>query len=486
MNLVDAILFQCRRQPPVAAICVPGQERGLISYRRLEQGIHNISRRLQSFGLAPGSIVAVNIQDVILHTATLLALMRLGLATLTIPDGLPALPFDIDALISDAEIPGSTGGRVVRVDYSWMQGDGQPIDPRYVPSTDEKTICRLMLTSGSTGIPKAVAVSQRLLSDRINRHLTVFGNKFPGCDRLYSDMLISTSLGFQFLIYSLLRGGTIIFPGDRFDSTLQAIEEYKVQCLIAPPGGLETFVRWFDTIPAYQSSIELIFCGGDILSSSLSNHVRSRICSHIVVAYGSTEASMTAAALAHEIMGTAGAVGFVTPGTTVQIVDRSGTVLRPGREGLLRIRSDYAVDGYLNSPEETTQAFRDGWFYPGDIGALDEDELLVITGREQITLNIGGDKINPEAIERVLAAFDGVREAGVFSLPNEFGNNEICAAVVCEGKPDEQKLKAHCAAHLALNSVPSRIFFASRLPRNDMGKIDRLHLPSIAGQTSGG
>ena len=206
-----------------------------------------------------------------LHTATLLALMRLGLATLTIHDGLPALPFNIDALISDAEIPGSTGGRVVRVDHSWMQGDGRPIDPRYVPSTDEKTICRLMLTSGSTGIPKAVAVSQRLLSDRINRHLTVFGNKFPGCDRLYSDMLISTSLGFQFLIYSLLRGGTIIFPGDRFDLTLQAIEEYKVQCLIAPPGGLENFVRWFDTIPAYQSSIELIFCGGDILSSSLSN-----------------------------------------------------------------------------------------------------------------------------------------------------------------------------------------------------------------------
>ena len=195
---------------------------------------------------------------------------------------------------------------------------------------------------------------------------------------------------------------------------------------------------------------------------------------------------MTAAAFAHEIMGTAGAVGFVTPGTTVQIVDRSGTVLRPGREGLLRIRSDYAVDGYLNSPEETTQAFRDGWFYPGDIGALDEDELLVITGREQTTLNIGGDKINPEAIERVLAAFDGVREAGVFSLPNEFGNNEICAAVVCEGKPDEQKLKAYCAAHLALHSVPSRIFFASRLPRNEMGKIDRVHLPSIAGQTSGG
>ena len=94
---------------------------------------------------------------------------------------------------------------------------------------------------------------------------------------------------------------------------------------------------------------------------------------------------MTAAALAHEIVGSPGAVGFVTPGTAVQIVDRSGTVLPPGQEGLVRIRSDYAVDGYLGNPEETAQTFRDGWFYPGDIGTLGVDDLLIITGREQPT-----------------------------------------------------------------------------------------------------
>src|SRR5258705_8369975 len=98
MNIVDAILFQCRRQPPVAAICVPGQERGLISYRRLEQSIHNISRRLLSLGLAPGSIVAVNVKDAILHVAMLLAAARLGIVTLSVRDRVPQLPFKIDTL----------------------------------------------------------------------------------------------------------------------------------------------------------------------------------------------------------------------------------------------------------------------------------------------------------------------------------------------------------------------------------------------------
>ena len=73
----------------------------------------------------------------------------------------------------------------------------------------------------------------------------------------------------------------------------------------------------------------------------------------------------------------------MTPGTTVQIVDGSGAVLSPGQEGIVRIKSDDAVDGYLGDAAETAQAFRDGWFYPGDTGTLDADEMLVVTGRVQ-------------------------------------------------------------------------------------------------------
>ena len=484
MNILDTILFQCRQQPPVAAICVPGQDGGLISYRRLERSIHNISRRLLSLGLRQGSIVALSIKDSILHAATLLALARFGVATLSVRDNVPPLPFAIDALICDSRLPLSTIERVALIDSSWMEGDGQPIERRHIPPIKDNDIFRLVMTSGTTGNSKAVAISHRLLSGRIGWHLTMFGNRFPRCDRFYSDMPLTTVLGFQMLIYSLLRGGTMVLPGDRFEATLQAIEDYKVQCMIAPPGGLELLSRWYDVIPSYQSNLELIVCAGDVLSSQLSSRVRSRMCSHLVAVYGSTEMGTTATAHAHAISDTPGAVGFVTPGAAVQIVDRSETVLPPGQEGLLRIRSDYAVDGYFGNPEETAKTFRNGWFYPGDIGRLGDDDLLMITGRDQTTLNIGGDKINPEAIERVLTAFDGVLEAGAFGLPNELGNNEVCAAIVCREQVDQQKLKAHCEAHLTPSFVPSRVFLTDRLPRNDMGKIDRRQLLTLAGRTA--
>ena len=105
MNIVDPLLFQCRRQPPVAAICVPGPGIGLISYRRLERYIHNITRRLHTLGLPPKSIVAVNIKDVIFHAAVLLALTRLGMVTISLREDQRSLPIKTDALIADPTLP---------------------------------------------------------------------------------------------------------------------------------------------------------------------------------------------------------------------------------------------------------------------------------------------------------------------------------------------------------------------------------------------
>src|SRR6266702_4286778 len=98
MNIVDPILFQCRRQPPAAAICVPGSGIGLISYRRLEQFVHNITRRLLPLGLPKQSVVAVNLQDDIFHAAVVLALTRLGMITVSLRDDQTFMPFPTDAL----------------------------------------------------------------------------------------------------------------------------------------------------------------------------------------------------------------------------------------------------------------------------------------------------------------------------------------------------------------------------------------------------
>jgi acyl-CoA synthetase (AMP-forming)/AMP-acid ligase II len=484
MNIVDPILFQCRRQPPVAAICVPGPGIGLISYRRLEQFVHNITRKLHTIGLPARSIVAVNIQDVIFHVAVLLALTRLGMITVSMREDAESVSIKTDALITDSRSLFNMV-RVIRADLGWTEGDGGPLEPHLLPQTHEDDLCRIILTSGTTSTPKAVAISHRLLAGRMARHISVFGNRLGNCSRIYSDVPVSSSLGFQFMIYALWRGGTAFFPGKDFESTLPAFEQYKVQCVVGSPGGFENLLRWFDVVPTYQSNIEVLLCAGDVLSPTLSDRLRSRMCSHLVTFYGSTEASMSATAHAHEIVAVPRAVGYVTPDVTIQVVDPSGVVLPLDQEGFVRIKSEYAVDQYFGNPEESSKVFRDGWFYPGDLGRLNSDGLLVITGREQSVLNLGGDKISPEAIELILSQFNGVIEAAAFGAPNEYGNREIWVAVVGHGPLDQQVLKEYCAARIPRPFAPARFYFVESLPHNEMGKLDRSRLHDWVNQTAG-
>ena len=485
MNIVDPILFQCRQQPPVAAICVPGAEIGLISCRRLALFIHNISRRLTATGLRPGQLVAVSIEDQIFHIAMLLALARLGMASVS-ARGAARLPLPIDGFITDKTLPAGVTDRVILADMSWTEGDGIPVD---APAVRPDDLCRVILTSGTTGESKGVPISHRLLADRIARHNTVFGARLADCRRIYSDMPITTSLGFQFLLATLWRGGTYFLPGDSFASTLTAMEQYRTQCVLAPPSGLELLLRWFEATPAYQSNLQVVLTSGDILSQALSRRVRARLCSHLVSIYGSTETATTASAPAHELDRMPGAVGYITPGVRAQIVDHDGVVQPPGSEGLLRIRSEVAVDRYLGEPSGSEHMFRDGWFRPGDFATLNAEGLLVITGRDKNVLSIGGDKISPEVVEAVVAAFPGIAEVAVTSLPNAVGNHEIIAVIVGNGEIDLEALGRHCATQLSPQFVPGHFAVTDHLPRNEMGKIDRPQLverlrASLAGQAS--
>jgi acyl-CoA synthetase (AMP-forming)/AMP-acid ligase II len=266
------------------------------------------------------------------------------------------------------------------------------------------------------------------------------------------------------------------------------MEQYRTQCVLAPPSGLELLLKWFEVTPVYQSNIQVVISGGDLLSQALSRRVRMRMCSHLVSVYGSTEAATTASAPAHEIDRMPGAVGYLAPGVRVQIVNHDGMVQPPGSEGLLRIRSEVAVDRYLGELSGSERTFRDGWFQPGDFATLDAEGLLVITGRDKNALSIGGDKISPEVIEAAVAAFPGIAEVAVTSLPNAVGNHEIIAVIVGNGEIDLEALGRHCAARLSPQFVPAHFAMTDRLPRNDMGKIDRPQLvewlrASLAGQS---
>jgi acyl-coenzyme A synthetase/AMP-(fatty) acid ligase len=478
MNIVDQILFHCRYQPPAAAICAPGKGIGLISYGRLERFVHNITRRAMRIGLAKGDIAAINVEDPIFEAAITLAFIRIGVVTYYIRGRQLPLDFRTHAIITDTPLPTAITGRIILVDLSWTEGDG--IAPDLSEAVGAEDGCRLILTSGTTGNPRAVVLSHKLLLARIARHQTVFGPRLGPCSRILSDLSLATSLGFQFLVYTLCRGGIFFLPGSDVETTFDSMEKFNVQALVCSPSGMMNMLTHYDAYSFYQSSLDVVICAGDVLAKSLSDRARARVSSNLVSVYGSTEASMTATAPAQALARLHGSVGYIAPGIEVEICDHSDRPLPCNSEGMIRVRSDFAVASYFGNPAESQQAFRDGWFYPGDIGTLTTDKILTISGRQKTLLNVGGDKINPERIEEVLLGFDGIVQAAAHGIPNELGIELVHALIVASTKVDFQRLHGHCLNHLPGVFVPTHFVRVNDIPRNEMGKIDRQRLASLA------
>jgi acyl-CoA synthetase (AMP-forming)/AMP-acid ligase II len=390
----------------------------------------------------------------------------------------------IDAVIADKYPASMNFSQVILADLSWTRGDGNPLESHEVHQGSADDICRIILTSGSTGEPKAIAFTHNMLADRIARHMIVLGSRLPSCSRIYSDLPISTAFGFRFLFYTLWRGGTFFFPGETFAATASAFEEFKVQCWLSSPGGLEILLKGYERFPTLPCEIETVIVPGDVLPKTLSDRIRARICPHVMSVYGATETTTTASAPVHFLGDIADAVGFAVPGVSLEIVNEAGEVLSRGKEGILRVKSRYAVNGYLGDPAASARAFRDGWFYPGDIAVLEENNLLRIVGRQDAVLNFGGDKVNPERIERTVSACPGVTECAAFGVPGELGLHVLWVAIVADPKLEDRALRDHCAARLPGQFQPAGFVRVDRLPRNEFGKIDRRKLPDLTKNTT--
>jgi acyl-CoA synthetase (AMP-forming)/AMP-acid ligase II len=481
MNVVEPILFHAKHDPPAPALCAPGTGLGTVSYARLARFINNVGHRAIGLGISPRQIVAIQVKDSVFHTVLALGLMHIGVATVSISGAVPQ-SLRVDAILT--ETPFAAGGashaKVITADISWLAGDGDPVDVRYVSRVTGDEICRIALTSGSTGEPKAVGFTHNNQLARLARYNHVFGKNFPKYSRFFSDYGMGSSGGFRHILYVLSRGGTMFFPGATPMDTLQTFELYKVQGLIASPGGLSGFLKFYDENRDFPCRFDVIISAGSPLHESLSERVRARMCSNLIFYYGTTETSTISSAPAHALTGIFGAVGYIAPGVSVRIVDESGKLLPPSREGSVRVRTPVSVNGYLNDYGQTELMFHDGYFDTGDVGYVTPDRLLAITGRKKEVLNLGGDKVSPQIIEEAITAFDGVRQAGVFTAPNELGIDEVWALLVHSGMLDEEGLRNYCRAKLAQTHVPVRFISVADLPRTESGKIDRGRLAAMA------
>jgi acyl-CoA synthetase (AMP-forming)/AMP-acid ligase II len=479
MNIVEPILYQSKLNPFGTAIATPGSGMGSLKYGQLAELIHNVARSAIKSGLTPTSTAALLVADPILHAALTLGLMRIGVVTMAligakIPENVP-----IDVILTDSpqQFPGVSN--VVAVNAAWLQGDGTAPDYERIYKGDEDDNCRIILTSGSTGRSKGIAFSHKVFSERISN----FASKGPGMvrvSRLFSGFGIASSPGFRLMMYILSNGGTIYYEGRDLQAALQYMHVYGVQGYSSSPHQLDVLLKYFEADPSLKCSFDFIICQGARLSPQLADRARSRLCQNLFTSYGSTETTTVACGPIGLKSITPAAVGYICPGVAVDILDADGRTLPPGREGTIRIRSRHTARGYVGDPQSTAEMFRDGGFYPGDLGFVTPDGILAITGRSKTALLLSGDSIAPEMIEDVLCAAPGVEQAAVCALDNAAGISEVHALIVAPSGFDAEALKAHCASKLSHVFVPVRFFPVGSLPRGGQGKIDRPQVSEIA------
>jgi acyl-CoA synthetase (AMP-forming)/AMP-acid ligase II len=471
VNVVDQIFFAAGFEPTALAVCAPGTHYNAVSYGRLTTMADAIGARGLAAGLRAGNTVAIAARDPIFHLSLILGMARIGVVTMSVHGAAWPSEVAVDAVLADRPLPATTA-RIIEVDRGWAE-TGASI--RTGPSAigDDDRLTRIVLTSGTTGAQKAVALRNIDVIRRLQSYTVFFGRQAAASTRLFVDVGLTTSYGYTWTLHVLARGGAVFFRGADPAETLQAFGLYNVEAMVASPAGIAEFLDYYERSPAFVCPFRVMVSGGGLMARALSERVRARMCPQLMVSYGSTEVSPVATAAAFRVADIPGAVGYVVPWLTVEAVDAAYRPLPAGTEGRIRIRGDTCVSGYVGNPAASGVIFRDGWFYPGDVGSITDERLLIVSGRQDAVLNLGGEKINPEAIEAVLLSCPGIIHAAVFAFPNARGVDEVRALVTTIGDIEPQSVRAHCARSLAADFVPARVVRVTEIPRNDMGRIDR-------------
>ena len=219
--------------------------------------------------------------------------------------------------------------------------------------------------------------------------------------------------------------------------------------------------------------------GGSALPASLAREAALRITPDVWIGYGATESSRIAAAPAISVQDVPGAVGVAPAGAVVEIVDEAGRPLPDGESGELRVRSWRTADGYLDDPAATAARFRDGWYHTGDIARRVPAGhplagRLVIEGRLDERMNLGGRKFMPQVLEGPALECPGVLDAAAFAVPAPDGLDQCWLAVSAGPGFDRDSLAPHLANYPGLPK--NRFAWVEAIPRNAMGKVERTRL----------
>ncbi len=342
------------------------------------------------------------------------------------------------------------------------------------PPAGRRTDAALLLfTSATNGAPKLVPLTWGNLRAMATREIRAL--QLSEADRLLSLMPLFHLHGLSSVLTQLFCGGAVIStPAFNPGALLTWLDQFRPTWFTTNATLNRAILALAREHPEVfrRASLRLIRSTGVIPEPELLTWLEEAAGAPVLTGYGLTEiggvARNTRDARKPRSVGR-------TSGLEVSIVDPDGNFLPAGSEGEIVVRGPSVTLGYLDDPEANQAAFRGGWFHTGDIGHLDGEGFLFITGRLKETIDRGGEKIIPQEVDEALAAHPALVEAAAFAIAHRtLGEDVAAAAVLRDGATvSELELRRFAAARLAPFKVPRRIVFIDKIPRTATGKPQR-------------
>jgi len=346
----------------------------------------------------------------------------------------------------------------------------------------------IQYTSGTTGFPKAVVLTHHNILN--NAYFCAKAMHFTQNDRLCISVPFYHCFGIVLSnLMCLSVGACMVVPCEHFNAlaVLEAVQKERCTAMHGVPTMFIAQLEHPDFEKFDLSSLRTGIMAGAPCAPVLMNRVMQDMhCKEILIGYGETEASPLTHLTTRDdsIERRINSVGKNLPHQEVKVVDlESGKTVLIGEIGEICFRGYHIMKGYYGDPEATSKALdENGWLFSGDLGKMDKEGYVKITGRLKEMIIRGGENIYPREIEDFLFMHPKVAESAVFGIPDEFFGEEVMAWIeLHKGESaTEEEIKEFCKDKIAHFKIPKYIWFVDEFPMTVTGKLQKFKMREIA------
>jgi len=440
-----------------------------VTFSELEIGTRKISTYLKSVGVKQHDIVAMILPTYFSWYFTF-SLHRMGVGVISKNTYSNfSREFLPNYLISLKYHPNFPKEKTIIVDPELMKKiERAEGDSNLHGYAEPSAIARLFSTSGTTGANRYIAYEASKLEALIARKSAY---DLVGLDSVLSLYPFGSGQNYRLAFKNLILGRTNYSIDSRGLKTLIFVSENPIRSVSGSPAQVAAFLDLKIQSGTTLPNLRTIIMGGSRPSEHLIERIKSELDCRIFNSYGSTEAGNIG--LIEITNGVENSPGFniVHEDVDLQIVDDNDNPLPVMSVGHIRYSRPDMATSYYKNPVATAQFFKGEYFYPGDLGFIDESGRLHLEGRSNDVINLGGVKVNPERVESIALAQLGVRDCAVFGRFSDSGIEELCIALVVDGAFSQEKFEEVMASKSP--HTIRQVHLVPTIPRNETGKIQR-------------